>query len=115
MTTERRIIHRRKFGYYMPVFDAATDENLGYLSDINQRGFKLESNKILPVNTVYSLRLNLSSAVSSVAHIAFTARVAWSQADPYAPMEFVSGFQIMRINPEEQRIFDRLVEMYSVA
>ena len=115
MTTERRTIKRRKFDYYMPVFDATTDENLGYLSDINQRGFKLESNKLLPVNTVYSLRMNLSSAVSSVAHIAFTARVAWSHVDPYAPMEFVSGFQIVRINPDEQRIFDRMVEMYSLA
>jgi hypothetical protein len=114
MGNERRIINRRKFGYYMPVFDNATNETLGYLSDISPRGFKLEGIRPLPVYKVYRMHLNLTAEIAPVSNIVFNAEVVWCEPSPYSPTEYEYGFQIVGINPAEQRIFERLVEKYSV-
>jgi hypothetical protein len=115
MGNERRSTNRRKFGYYMPVIDNATQKIVGYLSDISPRGFKLESQKSLVANTVFNMRLDLTPEFSRRSNIAFFARVVWSQPDPISPMEFVHGFQIVNIGLEEQAIFDRIVGKYGVA
>ena len=112
MGSERRISNRRKFGYYMPVIDNNTHETIGYLSDISAGGFKLESQKSLVANMVYHLRLDLTAEFSKRSNITFFAKVAWSQPDPLSPLEFVHGFQIVSITPEEQMIFERIVEKY---
>jgi hypothetical protein len=98
----------------MPVFEDATNETLGYLSDISPRGFKLEGNRPLPVYKVYRMRLNLSAEVSPVSHIMFDAEVVWCEPSPYSPTEYEYGFQITHINPAELRIFTHLVEKYSI-
>jgi hypothetical protein len=112
MGSERRISNRRKFGYYMPVKDNNNHEVIGHLSDISVGGFKLESKKSLVVNTVYHLQLDLTPDVSNRSYIVFFAKVAWSQPDPLSPLEFVHGFQIIRIMPDEQAIYDRIVQKY---
>jgi hypothetical protein len=99
----------------MPVFDNTTNEILGYLSDISARGFKLEGNRPLPVYKVYRMRLNLSAEVSPVSNIIFDAEVMWCEPSPYSPLEYEYGFQITRINPADQRVFEHLVQKYSVA
>ncbi len=115
MGTERRISNRRKFGYYMPVFDNDTQKVVGYLSDISSGGFKLEGQKSLSTNTVYHLRLDLTAELSKRSSIMFFAKVIWSQPDPLSPLEFIHGFQIVNISPEEQAIFERIVAKYGVA
>ena len=114
MGNERRNSNRRKFGYYMPVIDNNTHETVGYLSNISTGGLKLESQKSLVTNTVFHLRLNLTSEFSKKSYIVFYAKVAWSQPDPISPYEYVHGFQIVSISPEEQMIFERIVEKYGV-
>ena len=115
MVNERRNGTRRKFGYYMPVKDNNTHEIIGHLSDISPRGFKLESKKSLVINTMYHLQLDLTPDVSKRSFIVFFAKVAWSQPDPFSPLEYVHGFQIVSITPDEQSIFERIVEKYGVA
>ena len=115
MGSERRESNRRKFGYYMPVVDNNTRKIVGFLSDISPQGFKLESQKILSINTVYHLRLDLTPEFSNKSHIVFFAKVAWSQPDPVSPIEFINGFQIVNIAPEDQVIFERIAEKYGVA
>ena len=80
-----------------------------------QGDLNLESQKSLMANTVYHLRLDLTSEFSKRSNIAFYAKVAWSQPDPLSPLEFVHGFQIVSINPDEQAIFERIVQKYGVA
>ena len=88
---------------------------LSGISPTSVPGFKLESQKSLVVNTIFQLRLDLTSEFSKKSHIVFFAKVAWSQPDPLSPLEFVHGFQIVSISPEEQMIFDRILEKYGVA
>jgi len=114
MEGERRNHNRRKFGYYMPMFDNASQKILGHLSDISARGFKLDSQKGLALNTVYEMRLELTPEFSTRLNITFFARVAWSRPVPYAPAEFENGFQITRIKPEDLAIFERIAARYGV-
>jgi hypothetical protein len=115
MPNERRISNRRKFGYYMPVVDNSTREVIGYLSDISSRGFKLESPKSILINNVYHLRLDLTAEVSKRSNITFFAKVMWSQPDPINPYDYIHGFQIVSITPEEQTIFEHIVQKYGIA
>ncbi len=112
MSIERRISNRSKFGYYMPVFDNRTHESIGYLSDISTQGFKLESQKSVLLNSVYHMRLDLTPEFSKKSFIVFYAKAVWSNPDPVNPQEYVHGFQIVSISPDEQFIFERIVEKY---
>jgi hypothetical protein len=112
MDHDRRIIKRRKFGYYMRVIDTDTHELVGYLSDISPQGFKLDSQKALPVNQDYALRLDLTPEISDKAYIAFVARTKWDQPDPIDPNIRNEGFQIVSISPFDQEIYQRIVEKY---
>jgi len=112
MRNERRILERVKFGYYMRVVDNNTHELVGYLSDISPRGFKLDSQKALTINKDYALRLDLTSEIANEPYIVFVARAMWGQPDPINPNEYIQGFQIVNISPNEQKIFRRIVEKY---
>lgn len=115
MENERRRVKRRKFGYYMPVVDTSNQECLGYLSDVSPQGFKLESPKPIHPNMSYSLRLDLTSDISSRPYIILQAKSVWSHGDPIMPNEYVHGFQILSIAPDDQAIFQRIIENYGKA
>jgi hypothetical protein len=113
MQNDRRNINRRKFGYFMRVIDNKTQKILGYLSDISPKGFKLESQKALTIHMDYSLRLDLTTDIVDKACINFVARAMWCQPDPINPNEYIQGFQIVSMSPNDQEIFKFIVEKYS--
>jgi hypothetical protein len=97
----------------MPVIDNRNQQCIGYLSDISAKGFKLDSRKTVQINSVYALRLDLPPEISNRANIGFFARAMWSQPDPVNPDGYVHGFQVVNIRPDENAIFQRIVEKYS--
>lgn len=115
MITEKRNRSRRKFTYYMRVFDNSNSELIGYITDISPRGFKIDSTKPHAVNKEYTLRLDLTSDVSDRSFIIFVARLRWSQPDPTDPTSFMEGFQVMNISPHDEEIFYRMFDKYSTA
>jgi hypothetical protein len=96
----------------MPVVDTSNQECIGYLSDVSSQGFKLESPKPISPDVIYSLRLDLTSAISSRSYIILQAKSVWSHGDPILPNEYVHGFQILSIAPDDQVIFQRIIENY---
>ena len=115
MENERRRIKRRKFGYYMPVVDTSNQDCIGYLSDVSPQGFKLESPKPIRLNFIYNLRLDLTSAISSRPYIVFQAKSIWGQGDPIMPNEYVHGFQILSISPDDMAVFQKIIDNYGKA
>jgi len=113
MTTERRASPRKKFSYYMKVLDSNTRELVGYLSDISEKGFKLDTKQSLALNKDYNLRMDLTSEISNRPNISFTARALWCLPDPLAPYEFVVGFKIVNIPQGELEIYNRIMEKYA--
>ena len=112
MKKEKRSDERHEHGFYMRVTDNNTHELLGYITDVSQRGFKLDTPKILTVKKDYALRLEYTSEVAEKPFIVFIARAKWSQLDPITPNEYIVGFQIVSISPSEQAIYQSIVEKY---
>jgi hypothetical protein len=112
MSDERRYVKRRKFTYYMRVLDSHTQQLIGYLADISQRGFQLDSPQQMVVNKDYSVRLDLTPDVSDRSFITFMARCRWSRPDETDPAAFVAGFQIIGISPNDDVVYQRIVTKY---
>jgi hypothetical protein len=98
----------------MRVIDNDTHEVVGYLSDVSQGGFRVDSQKPLKVNKDYALRLDETSEISDKSFIAFIARAMWKQPDPIDPNAQNEGFQIVSISPYDQEIYQRVVDKYGV-
>ncbi len=85
------------------------------LSDVSPQGFKLESPKPIRLNITFALRLDLTSAISSRPYIVFQAKSIWGQADPIMPNEYVHGFEILSISPDDMVIFQKIIDNYGKA
>lgn len=103
---------RREFTYYQKVVDDETLQMIGHLADISSGGFKLDSQKPLPINKDFRFRLNLSSEVADKPSMVFVARSRWCKTDPLDPYIFNVGFQLINITPGDLEIFNRMMERY---
>lgn len=104
--------NRREFSYYQKVVDDETLQMVGHLADISSGGFKLDSQKPLPINKDFRFRLNLSSEVADKPYMVFVARSRWCKVDPLDPYIHNVGFQLVRITPGDLEIFNRMMEKY---
>ena len=109
---ERRNIERREFSYYMRLVDNDTQELVGHLMDLSSGGFKLDSQKAIPPNKDFRLRMDLTSEVANKPSMVFVARSKWCQTDPLDPFVFNVGFQLINISPSDFNIINRMIEKY---
>lgn len=104
--------NRREFSYYQKVMDDETLQIIGHLADISSGGFKLDSQKPLPINKDFRFRLNLSGEVADKPSMVFVARSRWCKVDPLDPYIYNVGFQLIHIAPGDLEIFNRMMEKY---
>jgi hypothetical protein len=109
---KRNRADRREFSYYQKVVDDETLQMIGHLADISSGGFKLDSQKPLPLNKDFRFRLNLSSEVADKPSMVFVARSRWCKVDPLDPYIYNVGFQLIHIAPGDLEIFNRMMEKY---
>ena len=114
MTTERRQVSRRRFSYYMRVTDEATGNLVGHLSDISTGGFKLDSQKPVPLNVNSRLRIDQTGEISNKSYITFTARARWCRVDTFDPNIYNVGYQISDMSPADYDIFIKMFSTYGV-
>ena len=109
---ERRKITRRTFSYYMRLMNEGTGELVGHLADISAGGFKMESQKPIPLELDFRFRIELSSDVADMSFMVFGARSKWCQRDPIDYSIFDVGFQITHMSPSDVEVFTRMFEKY---
>lgn len=112
MAGEQRRNERRDFTYYMKMTDANTGAHLGYIVDISTSGFKLDSEKPLPVGRDFRVQLELSGEISPKSTMIFTARSMWCMPDTIYPNTFRIGFQVVGMAPGDTIIYHRMYEQY---
>jgi hypothetical protein len=112
MVSERRKLKRRKFTYYMRVIDANTLQPIGHLIEISITGIRVDSEKPLPVNVAYKLRVDLSQDVANKTFMVFDGRSKWCQMDRVVPNLYNIGFEVSTLSEEDSEIFQRMVEKY---
>ena len=105
-------LERKEFCYYMQLFDDETQALVGHLADINTGGFKLDSQHSIPPDKNIRFRMNLTSEVADKPRMYFVARSRWCKVDPLDPFAYNVGFQLINISPEDDEIFNRMIEKY---
>jgi hypothetical protein len=103
---------RKDFSYYMLVMAAESKEIVGHLADISSGGFKLDSQKPMPVNQDFRFLMNLPGEIASKPFMVFGARSRWCQVDPLDPCGYNVGYQLTQILPEDLEIINRIIERY---
>ena len=110
--SERRNAERKEFSYYMRLVDNDTEELIGHLMDISSVGFKLDSQKPIPINKDFRLRMDLTKEVADKPSMVFVARSKWCETDPLDPFVYNVGFQLINISPTDLNIINRMIEKY---
>ena len=111
---ERRKFKRRSISYYMRIIDANENHMIGHLADITQQGLKMDSQKPLPVQKEYRLRIFTTADVADKDCIEFLAATRWCQFDTLDPGLYDIGFEIVEIDPPDAEIIQRIIDKYSV-
>ena len=109
---EKRNETRKDFPYYMRMADAGTKTLIGHLADVSTGGFKLDSDKPIPADQNFHIRLELTKEVSLKSFILLRARSKWCRTDPIDPLVYNVGFHISEINPLDIDILNRVIEYY---
>jgi len=109
---DRRRRERKDFSYYMRLVDNDTQNLVGHLMDISSGGFKLDSQKPIPANKDFRLRMDLTSEVANKPYMVFIARSKWCEVDPLDPFIYNVGFQLINIAPSDLDIINRMMEKY---
>jgi hypothetical protein len=110
---ERRKTERRSISYYMRIIDSGANEMIGHLADITVEGLKMDSQKPLPANKEYRLRINTTADVADKDSIEFTASTRWCRPDPLQTGLYEVGFEILKISALDSTIVQRIVDKYS--
>jgi hypothetical protein len=110
---ERRKTKRRSISYYMRITDVGGNQIIGHLADITLQGLKMDSQNAIPVHKDFRLRIYTTADVSDKDYIEFMASTRWCQTDPLEPGLFDIGFEIIRIDPHDAEIVQRIVDKYS--
>jgi len=96
----------------MRLVDNDTQNLVGHLMDISSGGFKLDSQKPIPANKDFRLRMDLTSEVANKPYMVFIARSKWCEVDPLDPFIYNVGFQLINIAPSDLDIINRMMAKY---
>ncbi len=103
---------RRTCSLYLRLLNHRTGEIVGDLADLSVEGFKVESSKRLPPNTVFTFRMDMPPEICDKPYIVFTARSRWNRTDRLDARLYDTGFEIVAMDPEDCRLFERVFERY---
>jgi hypothetical protein len=96
----------------MRVMDATTLRPIGHLSDISTIGIKVDSDKPLPVNVDYKLRVDLTPDMASKTYMIFNGRCRWCQMDKLEPNSYNVGFEVNILSHDDSVIFQSMFDKY---
>lgn len=105
---ERRTDERRPFSQYMQFKNDITGELVGDLADISRDGFRLEGMQPPRLNSDFRFRVDTPPGISGPSRLVFIAQSRWLRQHPLDPRVYVSGFQILSMEPAEKRAFEQL-------
>jgi hypothetical protein len=110
----RRKLKRVYLAFFTRLFDRETGELLGHLANLTAEGAMIISETPLEPGKVYRLHMDLSEAFFSKSHLDFEARCVWSQPEEIAPKFYNTGFQFVKIAPEDVQIIAQIIQEYEL-
>lgn len=110
----RRKLNRVYLAFFTRLFDRETGELLGHLANLTPEGAMIISEAPLETGKVYRLHMDLSEAYFSKSHLDFEARCVYSQPEAIAPKFYNTGFQLLKIAPEDVQIITQIIQEYEL-
>lgn len=110
---ERRRAKRHNLIYYMAVINENNQQIFGHLVDISTKGLMVDSQKSVPSNQDFHLRLDLSEPIKNKSMVRFIARSKWCHSDPIQPFLFNVGFEFTAISPSDLEIIQEISDRYA--
>ncbi len=114
MEQERRSARRKKFTYYMQVLDANTLQLIGYLNQISAVGIQVDSEKPIPVDVNFKLRLDLTTDIANKTMMVFNGLSKWCEPDRTVPNSYNVGFEVTLLSRDDTAIYNRMIEKYAM-
>jgi hypothetical protein len=103
---------RKEFYYHLRVIDDETKEVVGHLEDISTGGFRLNTQKPVPINQDFRLCMQLPKEVSDIPFMVFEARSRWCSVNPIDSDTYNVGYQLIQFAPKDLEVFIRMMEKY---
>ncbi|MDR3155451.1 MAG: hypothetical protein LBW85_14590 [Deltaproteobacteria bacterium] len=113
--TEKRGLERRELIYYLRVRDSDTDEELGRMVDIHNKGLLIMGTKALVPERVYGISIEMPKAMmeQGINNVSSQAKVMWSR--PSKTTSFLeNGLMFIKPGLEASRTIDRLIEFFAL-
>ena len=109
LTENKRTVARRHLIYYLRVFNQQNGELIGNLVDISTKGIMVVSDKSIPINARYHLRMVLPDTVEGSKEVDFDAESRWCRNEAN-PDFYDTGFELLDPSMDFLDAVDRLVE-----
>jgi len=106
---EKRRLKRRHLIFYLRVFNAETNQLLGYLVDLTPEGIMLMSEEPVEKGEKFKLRMDLPEEYSDRAKIEFDAESVWTSTD-VNPDFYDTGFKFSNVSHEERLIIEDIID-----
>jgi hypothetical protein len=111
--------NRRKFkrvylAFFTRLFDRETGKLLGHLANLTAEGAMVISEAPLEAGKVYRIHMDLSDTLYAKSHLDFEARCVWCQPEAIAPSFYNTGFQFVKILPEDVQIIAQITQEYEL-
>jgi hypothetical protein len=108
---EQRHSKRWHLIYYLAVFDRSSDDLLGYISDITTEGALIASESQIPLESMFSMKIELPSTIKKQKDIEFDARCVRSFHDSDSNL-YNSGFQFITISSTDIARIEELISKF---
>jgi hypothetical protein len=109
--SEKRKQHRNNLIYYLKVFDRDENVLLGHLVDITSEGIMIISEKPVPVQKLFNLRLEFPRDIFGQKELDFSAMSLWSKPD-LNPEYHDAGFKLQDVPLQHVLTIKKLVNEY---
>jgi hypothetical protein len=106
---EKRRLKRRHLIFYLRIFDARTNQLLGYLVDLTPEGIMLMSEHKIERGKKFKLKMDLPSEYSDRQQIEFDAESVWNSTD-INPDFYDTGFKFSNVTVEEQQVIEDIID-----
>jgi hypothetical protein len=96
----------------MRVLNDEDETTIGHLVDVSMKGLQLETSALIPLRMEYHMHMELTAEISDKLFMFLTARSRWIHPDDIMPNLYRVGFEITHMEPHDQEIYQRLVDIY---
>ncbi len=108
---EERHEERKQIIYYLRVYDAQSGALLGYMADLNTKGFMVTGDRQLGKGKTLLEKVDLPQNMKGPRRLEIKARVKWSKPDTDSRF-FRTGFRLLAPAEKDEKVLGELIQNF---